>query len=48
MKGEDLKFILESSLDEFLITYSTTELADILIKNLNYKDVCAILNKINQ
>ena len=48
MEVEDLKFILESSLDEFLITYSTTELADILINNLNYKDVCSILNKINE
>lgn len=48
MEVEDLKFILESSLDEFLIIYSTTELADILINNLNYKDVCSILNKINE
>ena len=48
MEDKDLKLVLDSSLEEFLIVYSTTELAEILINNLNYKDVCTIINKINE
>lgn len=47
MEDENLKLVLNSSLDDFLIIYSTTELTDILIDNLSYKDVCNIINKIN-
>lgn len=45
---EELKDILASSLDEFMIIYSVNELAEILIDNVNYKELCAVINKINE
>lgn len=48
MKDENLKFVLDSSLDEFIKNNSTTELAEILINNINYKDLCNLINKINE
>lgn len=42
----DVKFILETSLDGFIAEYGTKELTNILINNLTYNDLCNVINKI--
>lgn len=44
---EELKYVLASSLEEYLTIYGVVELAEILINNVNYKELCYVINTIN-
>lgn len=42
---EELKIVLMSSLEEFLKIYSVVELSEILINEVSYKELCNLINK---